>query len=485
MTKTAYERRWLILAVILAAECMDLLDSTIVNVAAPDIHRDLHTSSTGLQWIVGGYALAIAVGLMTGGRLGDILGRRQMFIVGAAGFTISSVLCGLAPNTGLLITFRLLQGVLGALMLPQGLGVIREVFPPEEVTQAFAIFGPVIGSAAVFGPIVGGGLVDLNLGGSGWRLVFFVNAPLGIAAVIGAWRLLPKTPPARQERLDLVGAFLSCAASLCLVYPLIEGRELHWPAWTYVMMAGSIVLYVAFGLQQRSRSRSGADPLVLPSIFSHRGYSAGLLVLLVFFSGMGGLLLTASVFFQLGQGFSPVHAGLSFMPMSAGMAIGAGLSGAILGPKFGRLVIQVGGVVTIVGWLLVIGQVHGSGTVSSVDLIPGLLVAGLGMGLVVAPLFDVILASVTDAETGSASGLLNAGQQLAGAIGVAVLGTIFFSALGHVGFHSAFERTLWVEVGSLVVMVVLSGLLPRHAREPQLEGEATGHESTALEPATR
>lgn len=479
--KTAYERRWLILAVILAAECMDLLDSTIVNVAAPAIHHELHTSSTGLQWIVGGYALAISVGLLTGGRLGDIFGRREMFLAGAAGFTIASVLCGLAPNTGSLITFRLLQGVLGSLMLPQGFGVIREVFG-DEATQAFAIFGPIIGSAAVFGPIVGGALVDWNLAGSGWRLVFFVNAPLGVAAAIGAWRLLPRSKPIRSERLDLFGALLSCAASLCLVYPLIEGRELGWPAWTYVLMAGSVVLYVAFGLQQRARNRADADPLVIPSVFSHRGYSAGLVVLLVFFSGMGGLMLTASVFFQLGQGFSPIHAGLSFMPLSAGMAIGAGLSGGLLGPKFGRLVIQGGGLVTIVGWLLVIGQVHGGGTVSSVDLIPGLGVAGLGMGLVVAPLFDVILASVTDAETGSASGLLNAGQQLAGAIGVAVLGTIFFSALGHVGFHAAFDRTLWVEIGSLAVMVALSGLLPRHAREPQAEPATIG--ATEAEAAT-
>jgi EmrB/QacA subfamily drug resistance transporter len=471
VTKTVYERRWQILFVILAAECMDLLDSTIVNVAAPAINHDLHTSSTALQWIVGGYALAISVGLMTGGRLGDIFGRRNMFLAGSAGFTVASVLCGLAPSAGWLITFRLLQGVLGALMLPQGLGVIREVFPPEEVSSAFAIFGPVIGSAAVFGPLIGGGLVDLDLAGSSWRLVFFVNAPLGLAATLGAWRLLPKTRAENQERLDLSGALLSCVASLALVYPLIEGREHGWPAWTYVLMGLSVVLFGAFGLQQRARNRADADPLLIPSMFAHRGYTAGLLVLLVFFSGMGGLMLTASVFFQAGQGFSPVHAGVAFMPMSAGMAIGAGLSGAILGPKFGRLVIQGGGLVTIAGFLLVVVQVHGSGTVGAVDLIPGLGLAGLGMGLVVAPLFDVILASVTDEETGSASGLLNAGQQLAGAIGVAVLGTIFFAALNDVGFHSAFNRTLWVEVGSLAVMVVLAGFLPRHAREPQAEAE--------------
>jgi EmrB/QacA subfamily drug resistance transporter len=313
--RTTYERRWLILAVILAAECMDLLDSTIVNVAAPSIHNELHTSSTSLQWIVGGYALAIAVGLMVGGRLGDIFGRRRMFLLGAIGFTTASVLCGVSPNTGSLIGFRLLQGVMGALMLPQGLGVIREVFPPEEVTNAFAVFGPVIGSAAVFGPIVGGALIKWNLHGWDWRMVFFVNAPLGIAAVIGAWYLLPKTAEEKRADLDVGGAFLSVAACGLLVYPLIQGRELGWPWWTYLMMVGSLGVFGWFGLQQRSRNRRGEHPLILPSIFSHRGYAGGLLVLLVFFSGMGGLLLTASYFMQAGEGFAPVHTGLAFMPM--------------------------------------------------------------------------------------------------------------------------------------------------------------------------
>jgi EmrB/QacA subfamily drug resistance transporter len=467
--RTTYERRWLILAVILAAECMDLLDSTIVNVAAPSIHRELHTSSTSLQWIVGGYALSIAVGLMVGGRLGDIFGRRRMFLLGAAGFTIASVLCGISPNTGSLIGFRLLQGALGALMLPQGLGVIREVFPPEEVTNAFAIFGPVIGSAAVFGPIVGGALIKWNLNGWDWRMVFFVNAPLGIAAVIGAWHLLPKTAETKRATLDVTGAGLSILACGALVYPLIQGRELGWPWWTYAMMVASIGVFVLFGLQQRARTRANVDPLLLPSIFSHRGYAGGMLVLLVFFSGMGGLLLTASYFMQAGQGFSPVHTGLALMPMSGGMAVGAGLSGAVLGPKFGRKVIQAGGIVTVIGWLLVISQVHNAVHTSAVSLIPGLLVAGLGMGLIVAPLFDVVLASVTDEETGSASGVLNSGQQLSGAIGVAVLGSIFFSAASHGDFHNAFVRTLWVEIGSMVAMVGLTWLMPKYAREPAAE----------------
>lgn len=472
----AYERRWLILAVILAAECMDLLDATIVNVAAPAIRDELHTSSTALQWIVGGYALAVACGLIIGGRLGDLFGRRRMFVVGTVGFTAASLLCAVAPSSGALIAFRLVQGAAAAVMLPQGLGVVREVFPLDELGKAFGVFGPVIGSAAVVGPILGGVLVDWDLANTGWRLIFLINVPLGIAATVGAWRLLPRTAPTHQHaRMDALGALLSAGAMVLIVYPLIQGRELGWPAWVYVMMASSVVLFVAFVWQQRRQARLARDPLVLPSIFGHRGYAAGLLVLLVFFAGMGGLLLTASVFLQFGQGFSPTHTGLVFIPMSAGMAVGAGLSGGFLGPRFGRVVIQAGAVVTAGGWLFVLYAVH-HGPVGFLDMLPGLAIAGLGMGLCVAPLFDIILASVTDSETGSASGVLNAGQQLAAAVGVAVLGTIFFAAISSVGFAGAFERTLWVQIGSLGVMLLLTPLMPRL-------GRGLGEAAVAAEPA--
>ena len=186
MSSSAHPKRWLILFVILGAECMDLLDGTVVNVAAPTINRDLHSSSTALQWIVGGYALALAVGLLIGGRLGDIAGRRRMFMIGVTGFTLASLACGLAPSTGVLIAARLIQGVAGAMMLPQGLGIIREVFPAQELPKAFGVFGPVMGSAAMIGPILGGGLIALNLFGSGWRMVFLINLPVGIAALAGA-----------------------------------------------------------------------------------------------------------------------------------------------------------------------------------------------------------------------------------------------------------------------------------------------------------
>ncbi len=189
---TPHPKRWLILSIVLAAECMDLLDGTVVNVAAPTIHASLHSSSTALQWIVGGYALALAVGLLIGGRLGDLFGRRVVFLVGISGFTGASILCGAAPDTGVLIAARLTQGLFGALMIPQGLGLLREAFPREEIPKAFGLFGPVMGSAAMLGPIVGGALVSAHLFHEPWRAVFLINVPIGLAAGVAAARLLPR-----------------------------------------------------------------------------------------------------------------------------------------------------------------------------------------------------------------------------------------------------------------------------------------------------
>ena len=236
---------WLVLAVVLAAECMDLLDGTVVNVAAPTIHRTLDTSSTALQWIIGGYPLALAVGLLVGGRLGDLFGRRPMFLLGVAGFTIASAACGLAPSTGVLIAARLCQGLAGAMMIPQGLGLMREVFPPEDLKKAFGLFGPVMGSAAMVGPILGGGLIALHIGHDAWRPVFLINVPIGIGALIAAARLLPRVSHRHARQLDLVGAALATVASAALIYPLIQGRALGWPPWCFRLMAASVALFAA------------------------------------------------------------------------------------------------------------------------------------------------------------------------------------------------------------------------------------------------
>ncbi|HET8978962.1 MAG TPA: MFS transporter, partial [Solirubrobacteraceae bacterium] len=423
-----HPRRWLILFVILAAECMDLLDGTVVNVAAPAIHADLHTSSTALQWIVGGYPLALAVGLLVGGRVGDIYGRRRMFLAGVIVFTASSAVCGFAPTTPVLVAARLIQGLGGALMLPQGLGVIREVFVGDEFAKAFGLFGPVLGSAAMVGPIIGGGLVALNLFGSHWRPVFLVNVPLGVLAAVGAARLLP-AGTRHARRLDLAGALLAAAASLALVYPLIQGRALGWPAWTFAAIAAGLVLFAAFARHLRRRRAAGADPLVEPSIFAHRGYSAGAAMVMLWFGGMIGSMLAITLYLQLGEHFSAIHAGLTLVPFALGTAITAPLAAALLPRVAGRTLIQGGGAISLAGNAAVAVIAAGGGTISTWALAGPLLVVGMGMGFFVVAAFDTILAAVTDAETGSASGVLNAIQQLGGAIGVAVLGTVFFTVL--------------------------------------------------------
>ena len=246
MSTTPYRWRWLAFAVILTGTVMDLLDGTVVNVAAPNIRTSLGGSYSALQWISAGYTLAMAVMLITGGRLGDLLGRKRMFLVGAAGFTLASIACALSVNSEMLIGGRVLQGALGAVMVPQGLGMIREMFPPKEMAAAFGLFGPVIGIATLLGPIVAGGLIDADLFGTGWRMIFLINAPLGLAAVYLGIKYLPNTGGTHSARLDVTGMVLVTAASLMLIYPLIQGRELGWPAWTFALIAGSVLLFTGF-----------------------------------------------------------------------------------------------------------------------------------------------------------------------------------------------------------------------------------------------
>jgi EmrB/QacA subfamily drug resistance transporter len=466
MNEHRYARRWLVLAVILAVECMDLLDGTIVNVASPAIREDLDAGLSTLQWVAGGYALTFAVGLVTGGRLGDIYGRRRLFLLGLAGFSFSSALCGIAPSAGVLIACRLLQGLFAAIMIPQGFGIVREAFPPDELQKAFGLFGPVIGGSAVLGPVIGGFLVDADLLGTGWRAVFLVNVPIGIAALVAGLRLLPESRAERPPTLDLGGAALATLAAGLLIYPLIQGREAGWPAWTFVSFAAGAVALVAFVALERRRERAGVSPLVTPSLFRKRAFSAGLVTALVFFAGMIGLMLSFTLYLQLGLGFSAIDAGLAMVPWSIGTALGAGIGAGVLGPKFGRLTLHGGAAVMLAGVLGMLAVVAGAGDDLSLWVLAGPeLLAGVGMGAMLAPLFDFVLAGVEDDEVGSASGVLNAIQQLGGAAGIAVLGTVFFSVGAAHGLGVAFERVLAIEAGVLVVTAALICLLPMRARE--------------------
>jgi len=454
--------RWAVLAIVLVAEVMDLVDGTIVNVAAPAIRAELGGSAATMQWLVAAYTLAFAVLLVTGARLGDLVGRRRLFMIGIAGFTTASVLCAVAASPGMLIATRALQGAFGAVLIPQGFGMIKQVFPADEVTKAFAAFGPVMGLSAVAAPIIGGSLVDADPFGTGWRAIFLVNVPLGILGLIGARRVMPRTAGTRGTRLDPGGVLILTAASFALIYPLVQGRELGWPAWTFAMLAAGIAGFGVFAAYER-RHRNRA--LIEPSLLRNRAFTSGLVVAVCFFAAMIGLNLVLSLFCQIGEGFSPLRTGLTLAPFAFGVALTAGASYP-MAQKLGRVSMQIGFAVMAAGLTMLALMVHGADDVSSWTLVPGELLAGAGMGLALPPLFDFILAGVADHEVGSASGVLNAVQQLGAALGIAVLATIFFAYVDHGRVAAdAMTNTTLLSIVPLALATLAVFRLPRHARE--------------------
>jgi predicted MFS family arabinose efflux permease len=395
--------------------------------------------------------------------LGDMFGRRRLFLIGSAGFTLMSAACAIAPSPAVLIAFRVLQGSFGALMIPQGFGMLKEVFDEEEITKVFGAFGPMMGLSILAAPILAGVLIEANLWGIGWRLVFLINVPIGIAAFAGAVRVLPRTVAHPGIRLDIGGMVLIGVALTAIIYPLIQGRADGWPAWTFVSLAGGGVLLGAFALWERRR---GSDPLIDLGLLANRTYTSGILVALAFFGAFGGLLLCVSLFTQLGEHFSPIHAALTLMAMVVGMIAGMGAGFALVG-RLGRHLLHLGVAFTVAGTVALALTVTGVRTASTLDLAPGLFLIGFGAGASIGQLFDFILAGVSMDEVGSASGVLEAVQQLSSAIGVAALGTIFFSAFdGHLPTH-ALEITAWACLVPLAATFLLLFKLPMHAREPQ------------------
>lgn len=459
-----YRWRWLILVVMLAAEIMDLLDATIVNVAGPSLEQSLGASPLGLQWVIGGYALTLGAGLVVGGRLGDRFGRRRMFLFGLGSFTVVSALCAAAPSIELLIGLRLVQGLAGAMLLPQGLGLLRENFSGKELAQVFGVFGPVLGLGGIIGPVLGGGLISADLFGWGWRMVFLVNVPIGLVAMIVSWRILPRRPGDRSVGIDLAGTALVVASSALLVLPLNFGQERDWPLWTWLSIAAGLAGFVGFGLQQRTAAARGRTPLVLPAIFGRGAYTIGLAGIALFFSALVGTQLVLTLFLQIGHGFTAGQAGLGNLPVAVGTAVGGALSGAILAEKLGRKVLQLGAAVQLGGAALLWNELDHDGAFSIWHVVPGIALVGVGSGAVIAALFSVILAAVRDDEIGSASGVLTAVQSIASSIGVAIFGSVFFDGITTGTAEQAYHRTLIVLAVLLVAFLALTFAFPKKAR---------------------
>jgi EmrB/QacA subfamily drug resistance transporter len=468
-SKIAERAAWLGFIVVLVSAVMDLLDSTIAQTAAPAIRADLGGSYAQLEWISAAYTLAMSATLLLGGRLGDLFGRRRVMLAGIGGFIGASVLCALAPDPSSLVAARALQGAVAAVMVPQGFGLIRELFGDAGQQRAFAVFGPVMGLAAVSGPLVGGGLVDLDVLGMGWRAIFLVNVPLGLAAIVAGRRVLPNAPPATPgARIDVAGVALAMGGGVALVYPLIQGREQGWPTWCFALMAAGLGLLAAFAAHQGRRARTGRSPLVEPSIFRRPAYLAGLGVVLGFIGAMGGMGLALNVMFQAGLGFSPFACGVATVAIPV-VAICGSITSSVLLERIGRTTMHIG-LATMAAGLVVVDLVlrRQGAALSAWDLAAPFALTGFGMGMVFVPMFDVILAGVAPHELGSASGLLESVQQLAMSLGIALVGTALFGAVGSGhgpgAFVGAADHALLVAVGLLVAAWVVVFWLPRHAR---------------------
>lgn len=467
MFKVNNRSRFAAVIVLLVALFMDLMDITIVNVALPSIQQDLDASPEHLEWIVSGYLLALAALLITGGRLGDIFGRRRVFLIGVIGFTAASLLAGLATTGAGLVGFRAAQGLFAGVMVPQVLSIIQALFPPRERAAVYGITGAVTGLAAVAGPLVGGALITGDAFGLGWRSIFMINVPLGILLTVCALVFIPETKSTHPLRLDLTGVLLAMTGILALVYPLVEGHALGWPLWTFGVMLLSPVLFAAFVRHQRRRSAVNRAPLLPMELFRDRGFSAGLVIQLTFQAGVASYFLIFTLYLQSGLGFSAWQAGLSVLPFSLGAVVGSGIAVAFT-TKLGKFLVTAGATLQAagVGWSIVVVSTQGDALIIP-DFILPMGLAGIGLGPLVVPLLDVALATVPVNDAGSASGALNTFQQVGAALGIAVVGVVFFGTIGTdfslTSLREAFLSASWVTIIAACFAVFASFFLPRVA----------------------
>lgn len=432
LEKAADKYRWIAFAILLLAAFMELLDVTIVNVAIPTLREDLNMSYAAVQWMAAGYTLSFAIFLVAGGRLGDILGRKKVFIAGVVWFTIASLLCGLAGSSEQLVIFRLIQGVGAALMMPQILANLVVLFnDAKERLKASGMYGGVAGLATVSGPIVGGFLLEHNFFNLDWRMIFLINVPVGILTLIVALKFVPESKSPHPLKVDWIGMVILGVALFMLLYPLIQGRELGWPWWTFALMAGSLPLLAIFWFWERRKEKRDHSPLVLLEMFKSRVFTSGVVLFIAFFGAMTSFFFLFTLFLQAGLGYGAFHAGLNNAPISVGLAISAGWLVNILLPKIGRNILVLGAISMMIGfWALIVAINWAGSDVTSWAMLPGLLFVGLGMGLFIASLFNFVLAGVTHKQAGSASGVLSTVQELGSATGIALIGVIFFNILG-------------------------------------------------------
>lgn len=458
---------WGPLLVLLGGTFMTILDFFIVNVAVPSMQDGLGASRPAVQMVVAGYGFTFAVGLITGGRLGDLHGSRRVFTIGLVVFSVASAACAASPSADALIAARLAQGVGAALLTPQVLAMLSRLYTGRQRAAAFAVYGTVLGLSGVFGQLIGGALIQADVWGLGWRVIFLINVPIAVLLLAATRRVVPAVRPDGGARLDLPGTFLLSGAVAAFVLPVAEGREYGWPLWTWLSLVASALLFTGFLMQQRRSVAAGRDPLVHPALFGQRGFGPGLAVTLVFLMASGSLFFILALYLQQGRGMSALASGVLFVAVGVGFFAGLLRSAALAARFGGRNALTAGTVLATVGYLTLAVTAREAGVAGSVEwLVPGLVVVGLGLGLVLAPLSGVVLEGVAPRYAGAAAGVLSTAQELGGVLGVTLVGAVFYSALGNAdgaGFGHAFAAGSGACAVLALVACLVVRLLPRPA----------------------
>lgn len=462
---------WVTVSVVMVGTFMAILDSFIVIVAGPAIKADLHTSDGLLQWILAGYQLTYAVVLITGGRLGDLLGRRQMFILGMAVFTVSSVVCALAQDSTMLLVGRLIEGLGAGVMLPQVFAVITLTVPASERHRVFGVLGVVIGMATIGGQLIGGLLIAANIFGSDWRPVFWVNVPIGLVAILLARYVVPESRAEHARTLDLPGAVILSVALFLLTVPLIQGRESGWPWWTWASFAGSALSFGLFAVVERRVESRSRDPLIRISLFRNRSFSVGILLVLAVYAMLTSYYLVLAVSLQDGLGLSALDSGLVYTP-AAVMFFVFSMVASRLVPRYGRRVLEVGAIILALGYAATAITLLAGPRLTPGVVIPSLMLQSVGGGLLIAQVLNTVLSRIDPKDAGVASGVLSTAQQAGGALGVAIIGVVFFNTY-HPTIHDrvgpaghAFGMASIFTFATAAIAAVLVYLLPSPRQPP-------------------
>ena len=458
--RSAPANKWIALAVILVGPFLGVVDFFIANIGVPSIRTSLGASFSEIELVIAGYGLTYAVCLITGGRLGDIFGRKVTFIVGMAGFTLTSAFCGLAPTAGWLIFWRLVQGCAAAAMFPQALSFIQVNFAGSSKRLAFSLYGAMIGFGSIVGQLLGGFIIHANFFQLGWRPIFLINLPIGILTIISASFLLNESRAQTTPKLDLGGVGILTVGLALFSYPFMEGQERGWPLWAWISLLASFPVLWGFWLFERRQSAKNRSPLIEPRLFRDKGFVIGLIVTCIYFAGHSSMILVLSLYLQFSLGLNPMYAGFALVPFSFAFLLGSAFSGKLNG-YLGRRSLHLGVAVLVIG----IVSLASLAAPAPGHLTPAFILAcfiyGIGRGIVTSPLYNTVLSGIPHEDAGAASGVTSTMPQLANSVGIALIGAVVFGMIPKIGATPADYAHGFVasSVINLVLLAAAAGLI--------------------------